>query len=693
MTSGPSSLGTLDELRQILLTREYVAPTLGLVLSECLHEFKTQVAGEVVERLGPTLRTTIQGVLREELREPSSEMVGSLVTALQSSLAERRRLRMPAPPHRLSSALRRLSSNVESIQKDVSRASPVQKTESTSAAPADRAKSWPAGSHGPAAEVARDSLARKTGGLAGWRGLLALGLAALVTIALGLWCWHRADALTTLLFGRGVHAGLAISAEGGTPQPLVTPERYQATLRLPTGTEVSTGITTSAPPTSLVRATEPILSPMSASKAAVTLEDVRAFSTAPPSARSTVLEKPSSSIKLAAEATPLAPASGAFHAQPPTGVRMVSESAPRLTSLTVHDLAPEDATPPASAASSAIDEAALSSDVSITTNSMAVFGESPRTSARALYAITKPVTIGIPASGEGKAPSFDDHAEVVPFGSQEGEASSSEYATEAGLFGSEGGGTEALSSDYDAEVAVLGNEQGQAPSSEYAAAVALSGSEEGQVVSSDYDAEVSHPEGEEGDAPSSEDAVSAYKVLYLTFDDGPNPTWTPEILDLLEQYDARGTFFVIGEEASKHLDLVQRIVECGDIVGHHTWSHRTIEGLDQTEFSEEIQKTTDALGDLVSPCLRPPQGAIDAEGRSYAKAMGLPIILWNIDPRDWDSRTSEEISSAVIDEARSGRVVLLHDGGGDRSETVAALQIILETLSKEGYRFEPVCPG
>jgi peptidoglycan/xylan/chitin deacetylase (PgdA/CDA1 family) len=182
----------------------------------------------------------------------------------------------------------------------------------------------------------------------------------------------------------------------------------------------------------------------------------------------------------------------------------------------------------------------------------------------------------------------------------------------------------------------------------------------------------------------------ADKVLYLTFDDGPNARWTPQILEILLQYDAQATFFVIGSEADKRPGLVQTIVDAGHVVGHHTWSHHTLQGVDRATFEAEIESTNVAVDGVVSPYLRAPGGAIDADIRAYADEMGLQVIYWDIDPSDWKLPSAEEIASRVIRRAGPGKIVVLHDGGGDRSQTVAALPVILETLAAQGYVFKAI---
>jgi len=189
--------------------------------------------------------------------------------------------------------------------------------------------------------------------------------------------------------------------------------------------------------------------------------------------------------------------------------------------------------------------------------------------------------------------------------------------------------------------------------------------------------------------PSSDDGPTG-KVLYLTFDDGPNPRWTPHILELLAQYDAKATFFVLGQEAAGRQELVQQILDAGHVVGHHTWSHRLLVGLEREEIMEEIWRTDEALKGAASPFLRPPYGTIDKASRAVVEELGYKVVLWNIDPRDWTGEGPQAIADNIISNAAPGRIAVLHDGGGDRSETVVALEIVLETLSAQGYRFEAI---
>ena len=180
-------------------------------------------------------------------------------------------------------------------------------------------------------------------------------------------------------------------------------------------------------------------------------------------------------------------------------------------------------------------------------------------------------------------------------------------------------------------------------------------------------------------------------VVYLTFDDGPSPDYTPQMLDVLARHDARATFFVVGSLAQAYPELIQRIAAEGHTIAHHTWNHEDLAGLSRAAFDETISRTQAVLGDLAAPCLRPPYGSIDAFTREWAASHGLTLITWDASPADWLRPPAEEIADYLVKWARPGVVILMHDGGGDRSRTVQGLDMALERLADRGLRYEPVC--
>lgn len=183
--------------------------------------------------------------------------------------------------------------------------------------------------------------------------------------------------------------------------------------------------------------------------------------------------------------------------------------------------------------------------------------------------------------------------------------------------------------------------------------------------------------------------------IHLTFDDGPHLTYTPQILDVLAEHDAIAVFYPIGNQVPGGAALVRRAVAEGHRIGNHTWDHDLLRGIDDAGFERTVGRTQDAIvrASGVAPrCLRPPGGAVDVATASRAATRDMTISLWSIDPSDWERPGTSTIVERVLAEAGDGDVILLHDGGGDRGQTVSALDEILGELSVRGYRFTAV-PG
>ena len=180
-------------------------------------------------------------------------------------------------------------------------------------------------------------------------------------------------------------------------------------------------------------------------------------------------------------------------------------------------------------------------------------------------------------------------------------------------------------------------------------------------------------------------------VMYLTFDDGPHPVHTTEVLDVLARYGARATFFVVGSIAQHYPNTMQRMLDEGHTIGNHTWNHENLAELSREEFDETVGRTQEMLGDRGAACLRPPYAGVGPSTREWAAEHGLDLVTWDFSPRDWIPQSAHEIAQQVVDHARDGVIILLHDGGGDRSQTVLGLEGALSELSSRGYRFEPLC--
>jgi osmoprotectant transport system substrate-binding protein len=189
------------------------------------------------------------------------------------------------------------------------------------------------------------------------------------------------------------------------------------------------------------------------------------------------------------------------------------------------------------------------------------------------------------------------------------------------------------------------------------------------------------------------------KVLYLSFDDGPNSTWTPQIMQVLQENNARAVFFQIGQQVPALGNIVKEELSAGMSIGNHTWSHPSLNGIAKNEFDAQITKTESAQREegaytqAGTHCLRPPYGATDDNTRAWAQEKGYRVMLWDIDPQDWALPGAQQIADTIIQHARPGAIVLSHDGGGNRSQTVDAYRIALPQLAAQGYRFEaPECP-
>lgn len=186
------------------------------------------------------------------------------------------------------------------------------------------------------------------------------------------------------------------------------------------------------------------------------------------------------------------------------------------------------------------------------------------------------------------------------------------------------------------------------------------------------------------------------KTIYLTFDDGPNPTWTPEILDLLERSGAHASFFVIGENAKRWPSLVEREAQDGDTIGDHTWSHPNLTAVSSTAVYVELGRDRNLITTLSgnSPTLwRPPYEAFNPSVIGIASGLGMKMQLWSVDTGDWQLPGTELIVLRVMAALHNGMVVLLHDGGGyTRSETVNAVAILIPELEAAGYQLAALPP-
>ena len=186
-------------------------------------------------------------------------------------------------------------------------------------------------------------------------------------------------------------------------------------------------------------------------------------------------------------------------------------------------------------------------------------------------------------------------------------------------------------------------------------------------------------------------------IIYLTFDDGPHPQSTPQILDILQRYDAKATFFVVGRQVKRWPDTLRLAVERGHAIANHTASHKSFRGLSQEAFAAQVTGLANGIGQTAGdilqagqqvPFVRPPYGHTDANTAAYAGALGYRVVMWDIDTRDWQRPGSDVIAARVLKRAFPGAVVLMHDSAGRASQVPAALETILAELSARGYVFQ-----
>ncbi|MEU4551431.1 polysaccharide deacetylase family protein [Micromonospora violae] len=185
-------------------------------------------------------------------------------------------------------------------------------------------------------------------------------------------------------------------------------------------------------------------------------------------------------------------------------------------------------------------------------------------------------------------------------------------------------------------------------------------------------------------------ATTGTPRLALTFDDGPDPRYTPQVLALLNEYDVRATFCVVGENAQNHPDLIQSIVDAGHTLCNHSWHHDVGLGTRSADaIRSDLLRTNAAIRAAVpnAPIVwyRQPGGAWTYPVVSVARQLGMTPLHWSVDPSDWDVPGAGKITATVLDQAEPGSVVLLHDAGGNRQGTVEALRRILPDLTA---RFE-----
>ncbi|MFD1447979.1 polysaccharide deacetylase family protein [Oceanobacillus profundus] len=191
--------------------------------------------------------------------------------------------------------------------------------------------------------------------------------------------------------------------------------------------------------------------------------------------------------------------------------------------------------------------------------------------------------------------------------------------------------------------------------------------------------------------------ASDQNQVALTFDDGPDPRFTNEVLDVLNQYDVPATFFLLGSRAAAYPEIVTRIQNEGHVIGNHTYFHpNLVDEADLGTLEQEVIRTEDELYDMIgyrTHLFRPPYGFLYDELVEQLARMNYSVIGWTVDSLDWQEDPPEVIASNVLDIMHPGAIILMHDGAerdGDRTNTIESLHQIIPTLQQQGYEFVTV---
>ena len=181
--------------------------------------------------------------------------------------------------------------------------------------------------------------------------------------------------------------------------------------------------------------------------------------------------------------------------------------------------------------------------------------------------------------------------------------------------------------------------------------------------------------------------------IALTFDDGPHPYLTEEILDILQQYHINATFFMVGCNVYNYPEAARAVIRDGHEVGNHTFSHCLFHRISENTIKEELGKCEDALEELCEyrPHLfRPPQGVLNPYVEQCSEDEDYMLILWSLDTRDWETKDAGAISRLVLENVQPGDIILMHDYIGRGSQTPDALRSMIPALLERGFEFVTV---
>ena len=195
---------------------------------------------------------------------------------------------------------------------------------------------------------------------------------------------------------------------------------------------------------------------------------------------------------------------------------------------------------------------------------------------------------------------------------------------------------------------------------------------------------------------------SKNKLVALTFDDGPSPRWTPQILSALKQAGIKATFFMVGEHVQKYPDIARSVVSEGHEVGNHSYSHHVFHYYKTNEITDEIKETEQVIREttgVTTNYFRPPRGWLTKSGKNIINKLGYKVVLWSLNSKDWVTFDSKHIVKYLVRNIRSGDIILFHDSGGimglgteggGRHETIKTIPRLAKELREKGYKFVTV---
>jgi peptidoglycan/xylan/chitin deacetylase (PgdA/CDA1 family) len=179
-------------------------------------------------------------------------------------------------------------------------------------------------------------------------------------------------------------------------------------------------------------------------------------------------------------------------------------------------------------------------------------------------------------------------------------------------------------------------------------------------------------------------------AIALTIDDGPSAVYTPQVLRLLHKYGVTATFCMVGARVTAHPGIAREVADAGHAIVNHTWTHARLSALAPAAVQDQMSRASDAIHNVTGRrpgMFRAPYGAWSPTVLKLCEQMQLAPLDWSVDPQDWANPGVNAIVTTIMRNTRSGSIILEHDGGRNRSETVAALNIVLPRLLAAGFRF------